>query len=257
MTHIHFLNGFTCCARVPSKLQTGALCLLLETGQGLVLVDTGLGREDYRRQPAILRIFRAVTIVPLDTEEAIVRQIARLGYRPQDVRHIVLTHMHFDHCGGLPDFPDATVHVHQREYEAFTGRPRAWMEVAYVRRHIAHQPRFELYEDAGERWFDWPAIRLPFEPEIWLVPLFGHTRGHCGVAIRTESGWLFHSGDAEPVDFGGSLPGWMIRAVLGPHVQQLREFSETHPEIRRTTGHMPLEFFSARGGDLGPAHRQE
>jgi hypothetical protein len=49
----------------------------------------------------------------------------------------------------------------------------------------------------------------------------------------------------------------MIRAVLGPHVQQLREFSETHPEIRRTTGHMPLEFFSARGGDLGPAHRQE
>jgi glyoxylase-like metal-dependent hydrolase (beta-lactamase superfamily II) len=257
MSHIRFLNGFTCCAHVPSDLKTGALCLLIETEQGLVLVDTGLGREDYTRQPAILRVFRAVTIVPLDAGAAIMRQIARLGHKPQDVRHIVLTHMHFDHCGGLPDFPHATVHVHRREYAAFIGRRRAWMEVAYVRRHIAHQPRFELYEDTGERWFDWPAIRLPFQPEMWLVPLFGHTRGHCGVAMRTEGGWLFHSGDAEPVDFGGSFPGWMVRTVAGPHGQRLQNFRAAHPEIRRTTGHMPLRFFATRGGDPGSVHHQE
>ena len=91
MSHIRFLNGFTCCARVPSNLKTGALCLLVETAQGLVLVDTGLGREDYTRQPSILRIFRAATIVPLDAEQALVHQITRLGHKPQDVRHIVTT----------------------------------------------------------------------------------------------------------------------------------------------------------------------
>jgi glyoxylase-like metal-dependent hydrolase (beta-lactamase superfamily II) len=116
---IHFLNCFTCSARVPSHWHTGVLCLLIETSQGLVLVDTGLGQDDYVHRTGIMRVFQVVTIVPMNREEAAVRQIVRLGYKPEDVRHIVLTHMHFDHCGGLPDFPHARVHVHRREYEAF------------------------------------------------------------------------------------------------------------------------------------------
>jgi len=102
---IRYLNCFTCNARVPSSWRTGMLSLLVETRQGLVLVDTGPGLEDYDRKPGIIRIFPLVTKVPLDPGETAVRHITRLGYRPEDVRHIVLTHMHFDHCGGLPDFP--------------------------------------------------------------------------------------------------------------------------------------------------------
>jgi len=240
---IRFFNCFTCNARVPSHWHTGTLCLLVETEQGLALVDTGLGQNDYVHKTGIIRAFQVVTIVPLDPDEAAVRQIASLGYSPRDVRHIVLTHMHFDHCGGLPDFPLASVHVHRREYEAFVGRRRHWMDLAYVRRHIAHQPEFALYEDAGERWFDLPAIRLPFDPEMWLVPVFGHTRGHCGVAIRTESGWLFHVGDAAPLGMDEYAPDWLVRLVLGPHTARLRAFQATHPEIRMTTGHMWLDFF--------------
>jgi glyoxylase-like metal-dependent hydrolase (beta-lactamase superfamily II) len=240
---IHFLNCFTCSARVPSDWHTGALCLLVETNQGLVMVDTGLGQDDYVRQTGIIRTFRVITIAPLDPEEAAVRQVARLGYRPGDVRHVVLTHMHFDHCGGLPDFPHASVHVHRREHKAFTGLPRGWTDLAYVRRHLAHRPEFELYDDAGESWFDLAAIRLPFDPEMWLVPLFGHTRGHCGVVIRTASGWLFHVGDAAPIDLGEYVPEWLASFVLGPHAPRLREFRASHPEVRMTTGHMWLDFF--------------
>jgi glyoxylase-like metal-dependent hydrolase (beta-lactamase superfamily II) len=152
---VHLLNCFTCCARVPAGWHSGTLCLLVETGQGLVLVDTGPGLDDY---------------------------------------------LH-------PDFPQARVHVHRREVEAFASRPHRWTDLAYVRRHVAHRSEFVLYEKTGERWFDWPAIRLPFEPEMWLVPLFGHTRGHCGVAIRTPSGWLFHVGDAAPMGLTQSVPG--------------------------------------------------
>lgn len=67
----------------------------------------------------------------LAEEETAVRQVAALGYTPEDVRHIVVTHLDVDHCGGLPDFPDAQVHVLAKELEAATaqadplrGRPR-------------------------------------------------------------------------------------------------------------------------------------
>jgi glyoxylase-like metal-dependent hydrolase (beta-lactamase superfamily II) len=240
---IHTLNCFTACARFPQDWQTGALCLLVETNQGLVLVDTGLGKADYVHRTGILRVFQLLTRLPLDAQEAAVHQVARLGYWPQDVRHIVLTHMHFDHCGGLPDFPHAAVHVHRRELEAFKGFPRRWTDVGYVRRHIAHGPQFVLHEETGESWFDFAATRLPFQPPMWLVPLFGHTRGHCGVAAQTASGWLFHVGDAAPIDFIEDPPQWLVRAVMGPHTPRLRQFKAAHPEIRLTTGHMPLDFF--------------
>jgi glyoxylase-like metal-dependent hydrolase (beta-lactamase superfamily II) len=245
---MHFLNCFTCNARVPSQWRTGALCMLIETGQGLVLVDTGLGQDDYVHKSAILRTFQLVTHVPLDPEEAAIRQIARLGIDPVDVRHIVLTHMHFDHCGGLADFPRATVHVHQRELEAFFGQPRRWTDLAYVRRHAAHRPHFVAYEEAGEAWFGLSAIRLPFDPQMWLVPLFGHTRGHCGVAVRTRAGWHFHVADAAPFGLDEIAPAWFVRLMVGPHTPRLRQFRAEHPEIRMTTGHMWLDFFGETDG---------
>jgi len=241
---IRHLNCMTCNARVPRGLRTGALSLLVETAQGLVLVDTGLGREDYSRQPGVLRVLRVATIVPLDPHEVAVRQVVRLGYSPGDVHHIVLTHMHFDHSGGVPDFPHATVHVHRREYEAFSGRPRSWMDLAYVQRHMGHRPTMRLYDDPGDTVFDYPAIRLPFEPAMWLVPLFGHTRGHCGVVVETQAGWHFHAGDAVRAGAEPFGPVWLARMVLGPHCANLLRFRAEHPEITVTAGHMPPAFFS-------------
>jgi glyoxylase-like metal-dependent hydrolase (beta-lactamase superfamily II) len=62
--------------------------------------------------------------MPLDPMEAATHQISGLGYSPEDVRHVVLMHMHFDHCGGLPDFPKAKIHIFRRDYEAFLDKTR-------------------------------------------------------------------------------------------------------------------------------------
>ena len=237
---IHLLNCFTCNARF-NNWKTGTLCLLLETNQGLVLVDTGLGLDDYAHPTWFTQFFRIITEMPFNPQEAALNQVKRLGYKPEQVCHILLTHMHFDHCGGLPDFPWATVHVHRREYEAFIHGPRQFKELAYVRRNIARVKEWALYDSTGEQWYDFDAIRLPFDPEMWLVPLHGHSQGSCGVAIRTSTGWHFHVGDAGVDIERNEAPDWLIATALGPHWPRLRTFARAHPEVRLTASHMLLE----------------
>jgi len=239
---IHYLNCFTCNARYPRHWRSGQLCLLIESKDGLVLVDTGLGTQDYVHAPGILWTFKLSTIVPLNPEEAAIRRIRMLGYQPEDVRHIVLTHMHFDHAGGLPDFPWAKVHVHHREYEAIqSGKIRRWTDGGYNRRVLNHGLDIVLYEEEGDKWYDFDAIRLPFVPEMYLLPLFGHSAGHCGVVVKDDDGWLLHVGDA--ASFADDVPDWLVRFVLGSHQPRLRAFDAAHPEVRMTTGHMWLDFF--------------
>ncbi|MCU0521748.1 MAG: hypothetical protein MUF84_13785, partial [Anaerolineae bacterium] len=88
------------------------------------------------------------------------------------------------------------------------------------------------------------ALRLPFTPSMCLVPLFGHTRGHCGVAIEDRGGWLFQCGDALPCNAEFDItPQWLNRLVLGPHVGRLRTWAAAHPEVRLLAGHMWRTFF--------------
>ena len=240
---IHIFNGFTCCARVPSSWKTGLVCLLIETNQGLALVDTGLGLQDYTHPTWFTQLFRVVSYMPFDPDEAVICQLPRFGYRPQDLQHIILTHMHFDHIGGLSDFPGARVHVYRREYEAFIRR-KGILSAAYVPRHIAHGPDFIFYEDTGESWFGFQAIRMAgFEPEMYFIPLPYHTDGMCGIAVKTEGGWHFHCGDAAADFRRHDIPAWMMRLILGPHMPRLRAFSSKHPEVRMTASHMFLDFF--------------
>ena len=181
-------------------------CLLIETdAHGLVLVDTGYGLRDvahphHHPHPRITPAWRAMLNIRLHERETAVRQVEALGYRVEDVRHIVATHLDFDHAGGLEDFPDATIHVMQREYDDATG-PRAGVVARNRWRpsQLAGVQRWRGYGAQGESWFGFDAIRnlegLP--PEILMVPLPGHTWGHAGVAVRREDGrWLLHAGDA-------------------------------------------------------------
>jgi glyoxylase-like metal-dependent hydrolase (beta-lactamase superfamily II) len=214
-------------------------CLLVETDDGLVLVDTGFGIADCTRPSGLMRAFASVIGAPLEIDETAIRQIAQLGYQTSDVKHIVITHLHLDHTGGLPDFPSAKVHVSRTESET-ARRPRGLMERAHVHAHWAHGPDWVLHEQAGTKWFDLDAMPIVdgLSPAVLLIPLPGHTRGHCGVAIATANGWLFHCGDAASpfhpdtdLHPGASseyplrrLPAAFVRRVIGPQVPRLRKF---------------------------------
>lgn len=175
-------------------------CLLVEADNGLVLVDTGYGLKDVtrssgRRLPIAWPLFLNTRLRERDTA---IRQIEALGFSGRDVRHIVLTHLDFDHAGGIADFPHARVHVMATEREAANNargfvarqryRPAMWKDVR----------EWRTYEPSGEAWFGFEAVRgldgLP--PEFLMAPLPGHTLGHAGVAILGDDGWLLNAGDS-------------------------------------------------------------
>jgi glyoxylase-like metal-dependent hydrolase (beta-lactamase superfamily II) len=168
--------------------------LLVETRSGLALVDTGIGAADVRDPRRLGWAFVRRNAPRLDTAETAVAQVRALGYRMADVRHLVPTHLDVDHAGGLPDFPDASVHVLRAELEA----ARSSSSERYRAIHFAHGPRWVPHDVGGERWLGFEAVRAiaGTDDEVLLVPLIGHTRGHAGVAVRTAEGWLLHAGDA-------------------------------------------------------------
>lgn len=86
-------------------------CLLIETDQhGLVLVDTGFGSCDVREPRRRLSpFFIALNNVKFDDRFTALFQVRQLGFDPADVRHIVLTHLDFDHAGGLEDLDRKSV----------------------------------------------------------------------------------------------------------------------------------------------------
>lgn len=172
-------------------------CLLIETEQGLVLVDSGLGMDDIRKPERLGSFFRHTVRPVLRAEETALAQVLQLGFKAEDVRHVVLTHLDLDHAGGIADFPGAKVHVFDPEFEAAMA-PSLRERLRYVQGQWSHGPDWVRHRVDGEQWFGFEAIRaIPgLAPDVLLIPLTGHTRGHCGVAVRKRDRWMIHCGDA-------------------------------------------------------------
>ena len=203
----HHLNcGSTC----PRGTQLSATfpetvvnhCLLVETSEGLVLIDTGMGRALADNPlPKIGRLRTFLFGIRRDNAEirSAKSLIEALGYSAKDVRHIIPTHLDFDHCGDLVDFPHAHVHVFKQEKSRALAPKSPMDRNRYLKHTLAHGPIWREYDAAeGEPWYGFETVRdLPgVASDILLVPLFGHTVGHTGVAVRTASGWVLHAGGA-------------------------------------------------------------
>jgi len=146
-------------------------CLLIEGEDGFILVDSGLGVEDVADPGRLGVLFNALARPRLQVAETALRQIADLGFRIDDVRHIVPTHLDFDHAGGLADFPAATVHVHAVELRA--AKNPTWRERERYRRvQLDEVARWDPIEVGGDDWFGFTCVRaLPgTRDDVLLMP---------------------------------------------------------------------------------------
>ena len=173
-------------------------CILIEKDNQLVLIDTGVGTADIKN-PKRLGPMHYILNFRKDLNDTAAYQIKKLGYKTEDVKHIILTHMDLDHTGGLPDFPNSSVHVYKPEYLAATKPETLKEKHRYRRCHFSHSPKWVVHSKISEDlWYGLRCIKntqnLP--KDIIMIPLTGHTRGHCAIAIKNSDGWLLHAGDA-------------------------------------------------------------
>jgi glyoxylase-like metal-dependent hydrolase (beta-lactamase superfamily II) len=291
---VHHLNCISSCplggrlmdGRSPSVLGRGQLCchcLLIEARDGLVLVDTGFGLRDVRDPRSRLSGFFLRLMSPDFREEMTAsRQIERLGFRPSDVRHIALTHLDFDHAGGLDDFPQARVHMLRQEREAALLQ-KTWLDRQRFRPqqwNFRHNWTVHAPTTRSDTWFGFEEVAtgngLP--DDVLLVPLIGHTLGHAGVAVRGERGWMLLAGDAyfwhEEMNWERPrcTPGLRFyqrmmekdRESRLRNQQRLRELCHRTAEVEVFCGHDPVEFERCAGRAMsepagaarGPAHMQ-
>ena len=229
MITIHHLNCGTLV--VPDYPTVVCHCLLLQEGDRLVLIDTGIGLHDVRQpverlgQPLI-----EMAGFQFHEYDTAVRRIEQLGLAAEMVEHIVLTHGDPDHAGGLADFPQATVHVAQEELtEIANGHAR------YVPAHFDHAPRWQPHAASTKEWFGLQArpLELGLSSTVLLIPLPGHTLGHCGVAIQQSHRWLLHVGDAYYLRAEITTDDHPVSAIASARAESDAQRRESLAHLRR------------------------
>lgn len=131
-------------------------CLLLETDRGLVLIDTGLGIQDHLQTKARLgSMIARLGKIENNLELTAIAQIQKLGFSPKDVQHIFISHLDFDHAGGISDFPHATVHVLSSEYNATQNLNHYKRKARYKVKQFQQHRYWNFIEPiAEENWFN-------------------------------------------------------------------------------------------------------
>jgi glyoxylase-like metal-dependent hydrolase (beta-lactamase superfamily II) len=157
-------------------------CLLIETPSGRVLVETGIG-ERIDEKTRAMRTYEGPWVVAA---------LEHAGFLPETVDVVAMSHLHFDHAGGLlradgsRAFVNARIVAQKAEWEVALGdNPR--LVASYV------QPELRLVSDWGAQgWADGERELLP---GVTVVPTGGHSAGHQAVIVRGSSGTLAFFGD--------------------------------------------------------------
>jgi N-acyl homoserine lactone hydrolase len=210
---------------------------LIEHPEGLIVVDTG---ESARvNEPGYLPrwhpYFRLGVRASVQPEEEIGPRLTALGFPPEDVRWVVMTHLHGDHAGGLAHFPRSEIVVCRAEFEnakGFAGKTRGFLP--------QHWPPWfspRLY-DFDERPFGpFPrSLRLTEAGDVWLVATHGHTKGHVSVVVEEGGHAVFFAGDAS---YSQAL---MVDGAIDGVTPDVRATRETLDRIREFTRQRPVVY---------------
>lgn len=214
------VEAFDPTVRYRSSLQN----YLIDTGSEVILVDTGIPAGTPEEVPdETTAIFTGRDVLPY------MEALAKLGYAPEQVSKILLTHKHNDHSGELKSFPNAQILVNENEFDAdeLAGIPNI-VPISFTDGPYKNFPESQEIADG-----------------IWFIRAEGHTRGNAIVVIEDAEEGLFYliHGDVTYTDealYANKLSVvYEDRALARETLDRVREFVASNPTVYLST-HTPL-----------------
>jgi N-acyl homoserine lactone hydrolase len=213
------------------------LAWLIEHPEGLIVVDTGETSRvaDRGYFPWWQPYFKLGVREWVRPEDEIGAKIRALGLSPDEVRWVIMTHLHTDHAGGLSHFPASEVLVHRPEFEnasGLMGKARGFLPHRWPAGFAPRQ--FELE----------PEVLGPFPQslpvtaagDVRIVATHGHTRGHVSVVLEEAERSLFFAGDTSYTQ------GLMVDQAIDGVAPDERAARETLRRIRELARERPLVY---------------
>ena len=208
---------------------------VIEHPEGIIVIDTGETAKATEPGyfPAWHPYFKKVRewVTP---EQEIGPQLLALGIRPNDVRWVIMTHLHTDHAGGLHHFPKSEILVMRRAFElasGFAGQVRGFLP--------QHWPSWfapKLIDLAPDPLGPFPgSFQVTRTTDVIIVPTSGHTDAHVSVIVKDSDATYFFAGDAsytqrfmldQQID-GVGLNAQAARQTL----QRIRQFVQATPTV--------------------------
>jgi len=172
-------------------------CFILEHPEGLIVVDTGIpaNANDPIWFPPWMRLVQRAAYFQMAPEQEIGPQLRARGLAADDVRWVVLTHLHQDHDGGLKYFPKAEMVLSRAEWAAARGLKGRLAGYLNHRWPDWLAPRLIDFDDGPRGAFP-HSYRLTARGDVHLVPTPGHSAGHLSVLVDEDHRVVCLAGDA-------------------------------------------------------------
>ena len=171
--------GFMLAGR-EGTIKVPVCCYLITHGRGQVVFDTGLHPATQHNPTGhigeLLASFHQFDFHP---GEDLAARLQAVDVDPGSVTHVVNSHLHFDHCGGNVQLPNATIVCQHKEWEA---AERGGSKRGYVAEDFDTGQPFEFIDGDHDLFGDGTVV---------CFPTAGHTPGHHSLRVRTEHGGEF------------------------------------------------------------------
>lgn len=200
-----------------NRIKMEARALLLKSKDRNILIDCGNGADFIEKYGEKMGSKFAEMYKIDQNGNSLLKSLAKQNIKPEDIHVVILTHLHFDHCGGgvtakngklVPTFPNAKYYVQRKNFET-ASRPNVREKASYFAANF--QP---LIEHGVLNFLDGETELFP-GIKTWISN--GHTQGHQMVSIEDNDKAVLYCGDVVPTSSHVRLP-WVMGYDLNPLV---------------------------------------
>jgi N-acyl homoserine lactone hydrolase len=184
-------SGLTAGVDVGKMFTVPVAMYIIDHPRGLIVYDTGVSAEAIGDGcNGYFGKGLCDSVSPKQTRDDIIdRQLQKFGYKPEDVKYVILSHLHYDHAGNMSLFPKAT-HILQKDELRFGWWPDKFYSSAYILKDIEKTRDFKFLELTGD--YD-----LFGDGSVVILDTKGHTVGHQSLKVRLpKTGTVILTGDA-------------------------------------------------------------